>query len=225
MQAKPNTFGKRGGPVQARPRLTVAAAQSSPGFAAPAAASPAAKPAEKDLEAIARSIIAETRREREVDQVVYGFVPTSWRAGILAGVAVSCMQAGLVVLKAKTGPLQVGPIELTGVSGSTAVAVQLVGSLWSGAEATASTVLFAHQILRRMRDTSLVTYTLAGGVVAGALAYLTMTLGGLKGEDALSGVLHSIGNAGPEHGWLVELATGAAAGFFYRLFAGARGKK
>jgi hypothetical protein len=75
--------------------------------------------------------------------------------------------------------------------------------LWSGARASAWTLLFTHKILARLGHTSLTAYGLGG-----AAACLVYAFGAaLFGADT---TLYSV---------LLEGLSGLGAGFFYRLFA------
>jgi hypothetical protein len=162
------------------------------------------------LSELAKSLMAQTVGDSASTEPLKkaGVVPRSWRAGILAGLLVSAMQAGFVIIKAKTGadPTTAGLLQMAGVDPDKALPLLLAGSLLSGAQATASTILFAHWALRRLNNASFIAYGIGGGIAAGALAYAAQALG----------------LAEMEHGLALEIATGAAAGFFYRMFAGAR---
>ncbi len=83
-----------------------------------------------------------------------------------------------------------------------AVLIALAG-LWGGARASAFALLFAHKILVRLGQTSLVAYGLGGA--AASLAYAL--LAALVGADTTPVSI------------LIETLSGLGAGFFYRLFA------
>lgn len=137
-----------------------------------------------------------------------GVVPTSWRAGILAGLAASSLQAGYVILQASNSNDQVSAmLAAAGVDQTKTLPILLLSSLIGGGEATASTILFVHSLLRKAGQTNLVAYAVGGGVVAAGVSALMQALGTSFGPTTLP----------------VDIATGVAAGFFYRMFAGARG--
>jgi hypothetical protein len=200
---KPVTFGKRGAPAAVR-------SAAAPGRAAAPANDLELSSTGAPLKEIARSLMAKEPEEAEARDGARkaGAVPTSWRAGILAGLVVSAMQAGFVILKASAGAdaTTAGLMQMAGVDQAKALPLILAGSLFSGAEATASTILFAHSALKRLRNASFMAYGIGGGLAAGAFAFAQQALG--LGEM--------------EHGLALEIATGAAAGFFYRMFAGVR---
>ena len=201
MQSKPVSFGKRG----------VAQAQTS----AAAGSRPAASNA---LDLLSTGVpIAELAKSLQLTGTASsaaspagsrdtGVVPRSWRAGILAGFAVSCAKAGFVILNARNqSPEVAGLMQMAGVDQTRALPLLLAGSLLSGAEAAAGTILFAHSMLRRMNNSSVVGYGLGGGLVA----------------VVATGISVALGSA--DVNWPVEIATGVAVGVLYRLFAGARG--
>ncbi len=83
------------------------------------------------------------------------------------------------------------------------IAVMLAGAgLWSGARASALALLFAHTFLNRRGQTSYLAYALAGGVASLAYALIVEALG-----------------FAAYHSFIIDVLSGAAAGFFYRLFA------
>jgi hypothetical protein len=196
MTSKPvPTFGKRGRPAPVR--------QMPP------------RPSPSDLEAtesgvplsvLAASLIEKPEVEEAVAGRAAGTVPYSWRAGLLAGLVVSLMQAGIIIVGAKAQSAGLGDLAtLTGISTQAMVPVVIMGSLLDSAQATGFTVLTAHGVLKRLGITNLIAYALGGAAAAAVYAEAQLL----------------IGFGGPEHGWTIELATGLGAGFFYRLFAGA----
>ena len=200
MQPKSASFGKRGSTAQraqvARPRAGQASVElSSTGV---------------PISELAKTLMVSTGggSDAPVSSKSAGQVPRSWRAAILAGAAVSCLNAGFVILKAKNGSAEMGAmLQMAGVDEARSLPILLAASLWTGSEAAATTVLFAHSGLKRIGQSSILAYALAGAAVTGIFTALTQALG----------------MGGGEYGWPIEIATGAAAGFFYRVFAGARG--
>ena len=206
MQTKPVSFGKRGAvSPAARTAATAGRSPVSPGRSA-VELSASGVP----ISDLAKSLnLGSVAAPVEDDARETGLVPKSWRAGILAGLAVSCMKAGFVILNAKNArPEVAGLMQIAGVDEAKALPLLLMGSLWSGAESAAGTILMAHAVLRRLNITSVIAYGFGGGIVAAALTGLAFQLG-----------LDDVAN-----GWPIEIATGVGAGVFYRLFAGARGK-
>lgn len=78
-----------------------------------------------------------------------------------------------------------------------------IGGLWSGARASAFTLLFAHKILTRLGHTSFIAYSLGGA--AASLIYALVAALLWADATALSMSLDAL--------------SGLGAGFFYRLFA------
>lgn len=83
-----------------------------------------------------------------------------------------------------------------------AVLVALAG-LWSGARASAFALLFAHKILARLGQTSLVAYSLGGAAASLAYALIAALFWAETTPVSI----------------LIETLSGLGAGFFYRLFA------
>ena len=133
-------------------------------------------------------------------------VPRSLRAAVLAGIVVACGLAGLDateriaalrgITEAIPGrpevPLLVPALVLLAVIG--------------GGRSAATSLLVAHSVLSRAGRTGHLAYTLGGAAAAAALA---------------AALLLALGQA-PAHGFAVDVLAGAAGGFFYRVFAGAR---
>ena len=136
--------------------------------------------------------------------------PWSGRAAILAGLATACLTAGALLVQNQTDPLQSAALNsvssLVGADGKALVPVLLLLSLWEAGQATFFSVLTSHFVLRRLGATSLSAYATASGA-AGLL---------------LAAACQAIGLGRPDSGYYMAAATGACAGFFYRLFAGAR---
>ncbi len=200
MQPKPAPFGKRGAPVN-RPAAGRSLAAALPATELSSTGVP--------LSEIAKTLMAKGPDEKiETRTSETGIVPTSWRAGILAGVAASSLQAGWVILSATSGADQTtAMLQAAGVDQTKALPILLAGSLLAGGEATASTILFAHSLLKKSGHNNAIAYAVGGGLAAGVLSYVSDAIGMSIGASNLS----------------VDIATGVAAGFFYRMFAGLRG--
>ena len=161
-----------------------------------------------------RAFFAEARRNEEA-AARPAAVPRSAKAAFLAGLVVGCGlagfdvtgTAGLAKLHAVTDALSghLGVTVDTGVLNPTVLvpATMLLGLL-GGARAAAMTVLPVHWLLARAGWTGHGAYA-AGG--AGATTLVAAAL------------LLALGQA-PVHGWMVEVAAGAACGVLYRVFAG-----
>jgi hypothetical protein len=197
MMSKPTpTFGKRGRPPPLRaappPRPAPAVSETSESGVPLSDLAAALMPSPADAE-------ADERRARRT-------VPYSLRAGLLAGLVVSLMQAGLVIVAAKAQSASLaGLAAMTGVSPQDMLPLVVAGSLLDGAQATGFTVLTAHSVLKRFAVTGHAAYALGGAAAAAVYAVGALLLG----------------FGAPAHGWAIELATGLGAGFFYRVFAGA----
>ncbi|MDR3461816.1 MAG: hypothetical protein P4L76_05830 [Beijerinckiaceae bacterium] len=136
-------------------------------------------------------------------------VPRSFSAAILAGLVTGFFLVGLdigqpVPADAALQPLleRAGIDDIAGRAQPYMIALSLLG----GARAAASALLIAHRLLARVGQTSLAAYTLGGAGINLLCADLFFAVGGIP----------------PRHGWPVEIAAGAAAGLFYRLFAGTK---
>jgi hypothetical protein len=131
----------------------------------------------------------------------------SWRAAMLSGLIVACLQAGASVVAARSG-IDLIPGVHIGTEGKASALVPLViaSGLWSGAENSATALLISHFFLKRMGTTSVPAYAF-GGAAAGLLYAGLMTL--IGGDDTAL---------------LPAAAAGLAAGFFYRIFAGPTAK-
>lgn len=135
----------------------------------------------------------------------------SWsvRAAVLAGLIVGLINAAA---RATTflsfgslgalDKLPLGQFSLGQATMPIAVLVAMAG-LWSGARASAFALLFAHKILARLGQTSLVTYSLAGAAASLAYALIAALLWAETTPVSIA----------------LETLSGLGAGFFYRLFA------
>jgi hypothetical protein len=149
--------------------------------------------------------LAEERQKAEQDKRNgLLIVPASGRAAFLAGLVVACLHASLdlgtsVALGQKLGTLPIGGRTLP------IVPLILLGSLWSGARSSAIGLFFVRALLGRMQVTNITAYALCGGFLAFLYALIAQALGW--------GDLEALP---------IDVATGLAAGFLYRLFAGTR---
>jgi hypothetical protein len=134
----------------------------------------------------------------------------SFRAAVLAGLIVglfnAAAQATSFLSFGSLGAL--GKLSLFGGLSLNQANVPLtvliaMGGLWSGARASAWTLLVAHKILGRLGQTSLTAYSLGGA--AACLAYALIASLFWADPTPLSVVLDTL--------------SGLGAGFFYRLFA------
>ena len=137
-------------------------------------------------------------------------VPRSFRAAFLAGLVVGCCLAGLDATQADAAVRHLAGLLPDGAPPLLPVVILL--GLFGGARAAATNLLVSHWVLRRLGWTSHVAYAASGGAVAACVALLI--------ERALqSGALETSMFQG--HGIAIDVAAGAGAGFFYRVFAGA----
>ena len=135
-------------------------------------------------------------------------VPRSLRAGLLAGLVVACALAGLDATEkvaAMHGLTDAMPDQ---PAVRLLVPALILLAVIGGGRAAATSLLLAHGALRRAGQTSHVAYAAGGAAAALAVAAAMQLL---------------LGSA-PTHGFAVEVAAGAAGGFFYRVFAGTRRK-
>jgi|GEM_PF-2492118 len=169
-----------------------------------AATAPAA-PDHAAVFATARAEVADAPRDVAV--------PRSFRAALLAGLVVGCCLAGVdatrsgETLRALSGGL------LSATDAPRLAPLILVLALYGGARAAATSLLLAHAVLRRVGLTGHLSYALGSAAVAVALSALAVAL-------VQSGVIE--GSLVPTHGLSIDAAAGGGAGFFYRVFAGAR---
>lgn len=161
---------------------------------------------EIDAQAL-RAFFAAARAEVDTaDPVGIVEVPRSLRAALLAGIVVACGLAGLdatekIATLRGLAEAMPDPTELRYL----APALILLAVLGGGRSA-ATSLLLAHGALRRLGQTGHLAYALGGGVAAALAAAALMLVLGLS----------------PAHGFAVDILAGAAAGFFYRVFAGTR---
>jgi hypothetical protein len=136
-------------------------------------------------------------------------VPRSFSAAILAGLVTGFFMAGLDISQPAPADAALQPLlERAGIENLAGQAepYMIALSLLGGARAAATALLIAHRLLAKAGQTSLIAYALGGAAINALFADLLFGLSGIP----------------PRHGWPLEIAAGAAAGFFYRLFAGAK---
>jgi len=132
-----------------------------------------------------------------------GKVPRSFRAALLAGLIVACLNAAANATFAASATRDLGMFSFGSANVPVLVAL-LLGALWSGARTSAACLLIAHRLLAAWGRTSPAYYVLGGGVAAVGLALLTHVLDGGMTPTVLA----------------MDAFSGMVAGFFYRLFAG-----
>ncbi|MDH7799789.1 MULTISPECIES: hypothetical protein [unclassified Beijerinckia] len=161
------------------------------------------KPTDENFTVLARQML------REGDNVQYsaerpGEVPWSMTAATLAGVAGSCLLAGLYIVAAK-GPVEIIPgLKMTLGGSSQMLLLAIVLGLWNGAQIAVTATMVSHMAMRFVQMTSPTAYAIAGGISGAVYDY---------GMAMLTGESSNV---------LVTAATGLAAGFLYRRFAGLR---
>ncbi len=185
------TFGRRSAPVRASRMAT-------PSAPAPAAIDQAG------FFAAARAETEETPRDRAV--------PRSFRAALLAGLVVGCCLAGIDATHAGDTLRTLSGGLLPADAAPRLVPVVILLGLLGGARAAATSLLVSHAVLRRLGLTGHLAYAAGGAVVAAGFSLLAAAWAqtGFFGSDTL-----------PTHGLALDIAAGAGAGFFYRVFAGA----
>lgn len=183
MQAPP-TFGKRRSPTDVDPPRSGVVSATLPDATS--------------------AFLAKERQIRAPEVRRPARVPNSIRAGLLAGLVVSFMNVGLGIELSTEFGQQFAALAVDGQP-VPILPLILLGSLWSGARATASALFIVHWLMKRLGRTGHVGYAACCAGVAVLYAAAVQALG--------LGV--------PDHGWPFEIIAGAAAGFLYRLFAGA----
>ncbi len=147
------------------------------------------------------TILQSPQRNGSAERPKVHKVNWSFRGAVLAGLV-----AGLLSAAAKATSV----LDLGGVLGAVplgeakvplAVALAAAG-LWGGARSGALVLLVAHYLLNRFGKTSYTAYTLAGAIASLVYVFGAELLG-FAAIHALTG----------------DVLSGAAAGFFYRLFA------
>lgn len=141
-------------------------------------------------------------------------VAWSFRAAVLAGLIVGLFNAAAratsflsfgslgVLGKIPLGSFGARQISLGQADMPLTVLIALAG-LWSGARASALSLLFAHKALARMGQTSLMAYSLGGAAACLGYAFIASLFGGETTPASI----------------VMEAVSGFGAGFFYRLFA------
>ena len=154
------------------------------------------------------------RIEAEATEGARRVVPRSFRAALLAGLVVGCGLAGLDATR--NGDMLRHLSDLAGDGGPIGdprrlLPVLLVLGLLGGARAAAANLLVAHWVLRRVGWTHPLADAGAGAVVAAVVAALLQQI-------VAAGLIDP--TTAPSHGLAIDIAAGAAAGVFYRIFAG-----
>ncbi|WP_158807419.1 hypothetical protein [Beijerinckia sp. L45] len=186
------TFGKRNR-ASAAPRQNLAPT--------PAAGPAVAIPDQAAFFAAARQEIDPPDTRRKI-------VPRSFRAALLAGLVVAFCLAGLDITKAAAVDPALEPLlKMSGLLANIGQALpyMIALSLLSGARTAATTLLIAHRLLAWRGESGYLAYAAGGAAAAAVWTVLVLVL---------------LGHA-PTHGWVLDIAAGAGAGFFYRMFAGA----
>lgn len=201
--AKASSFGKRGATVAARAPARPAANGGTSALAATESGIP--------LDVIAKQLIGEgaARANTPEARSVEGYVPWSWRASMLAGIAASSLQAGLIVWQSQNAGSALPGLPGVNVApgvGSPVTAALIAYGLWSGAREAAGSMMFSHFGLRLFGLRTPIAYAVGGGAGGAAMAYISEAL------------------AGGEANLITSVATGLVTGFLYRMFAGLRAK-
>ena len=155
------------------------------------------------------AFFAEVRADIRDDDQRPVAVPRSFRAALLAGLVVGSCLAGLDATKADMTLRHLGAL-MPGAAPRMLPMVILFG-LFEGARAAAANLLGAHWVLRRIGWSGHFAYAVGGGVVAAGVATLTQ---GLIDQGLIEPEMLRTNGLG------LDIAAGAGAGFFYRVFAG-----
>jgi hypothetical protein len=206
MSAPAKPFGRRNLPAPATAPAAVAARPTvPPAFSDPDFCDPVSAEASEAILKMTAAL-TEERQKALLEKTAQGacVVPASGRAALLAGLVVACLHVSLDLGTAIALGQRLGTIS---VEGRTVPLVPLIlaGSLWSGARSSAIVLFFIRALLSRLEMTHIGSYAVCGGLVAFLYA-ITMQALGWGDPSTLA----------------VDVATGLAAGFFYRLFAGTR---
>lgn len=178
-------------PFGRRGRQASSAASGAPRFRS----SPALAP--ELLATILQPAIGDGTAERpKVHKVAWSF-----RGAVLAGLVAGLLSAAAKATAVLNLGGVLGAVPLGEAKVPLAVALAAAG-LWGGARSGALVLLVAHYLLNRFGKTSYTAYALAGA--AASLAYVLIAE--LLGFTAI-------------HALVGDVLSGAAAGFFYRLFA------
>ena len=125
----------------------------------------------------------------------------SWRSAFLAGLVVSCLQAGSLVA-AMDGASEIAPGFAVDLRGSTLGPAFIALKLISGYRAALPAILFAHLAAWALANRTFMVFACAGAT------------GSILWAAALGAVSHH------QTDWLAAAMVGAAAGALYRLFTG-----
>ena len=150
---------------------------------------------------MARKLMEAQARESADAGHVAGAVSVPWtrRSAFLACVCAAMAQAGALVVNARNTVEIVPGVGLDFSDGSGVSAVYIGYSLLRGARVAGVSLLIAHHALRAIGQTSLIAYAAGAAAIGAAQAFA---------------LYHG------HHDLLVESATGLAAGFLFRVFAG-----
>lgn len=187
----------------ARPQPIPFGRRGAPAPARAPVAAPSPAPAETD--AFFATVRAEVEAAEAGGPVT---VRSSKGAALIAGLVTGCALAGFN-LAGPNGPphvkLPAGLPQLDLQSPQLLVAFLFL-SLFGAARVTAFSIFIAHRVMKRLAKTDPLSYALGGGAVAVASAGLFWLLLGTP----------------PDHGWAVEILSGAGAAALYRILAGVR---
>ncbi len=128
-------------------------------------------------------------------------VAWSFRGAVLAGLVAGLLSAAVKATSVLDLGGVLGAVPLGEAKVPFAVALAAAG-LWGGARSGALVLLVAHYLLNRFGKTSHMAYALAGAAASLVYVFIAELLG-FASIHALTG----------------DVLSGAAAGFFYRLFA------
>jgi hypothetical protein len=150
--------------------------------------------------------LAEDPRKADEHKTLQGprVVPRSTRAALLAGLVAACLHVSLDLGSSIALTQQLGAISLAGQAVPLGPML-LIDGLLSAARASAFCLLAVRAILSRLEMTHIGAYTLCGSLVALLYTMIMQALG--------YGQLERLP---------LDVATGCAARFFYRLFAGTK---
>ena len=157
-----------------------------------------------EFAAMARKLMEAQARESADAGPVAGAasVPWSRRSAFIACVCAAMLQAGALVVDARSAVEIVPGVGLDFSDGSGVSAVYIGYSLLRGARVAGVSLLIAHHVLRAIGQTSLIAYAAGAAAIGAAQA-----------------VAQSLLSHGPPD-LLVESVTGLAAGFLFRMLAG-----
>jgi len=151
--------------------------------------------------------LAEARKNNSENIAETGprIVSNSKRAVTLAGLVAACLYVSLDLASILAFGQQISTTYNNYHVPTTALLIS--GSIWLGARASFISLMFVRMIMSRLETTEPAAYAVCGGLVS--LAYSLI-----------------FRDEGPMHveALVLDMATGIAAGFFYRIFAGTKPK-